>query len=45
LFIETWDLKNPEEKYDTLPEIWNGHNVADFIDEDIMAVSNPNLVY
>jgi nucleolar GTP-binding protein len=34
---KTWDLKNPEEKYDVLPEIWNGKNVADFIDEDIMA--------
>ena len=34
---ETWDLKNPEEKYDAIPEIWNGHNVADFIDPDIMA--------
>jgi nucleolar GTP-binding protein len=32
-----WDLKRPEEKYDILPEIWNGHNVADFIDPDIMA--------
>ncbi|KAK6180820.1 hypothetical protein SNE40_008803 [Patella caerulea] len=31
-----WDLANEEEKYDVLPEIWNGHNVADFIDPDIM---------
>lgn len=34
---KTWDLKNAEEKYDNLPEIWKGHNVADFIDPDIMA--------
>ncbi|XP_055957319.1 GTP-binding protein 4 [Patella vulgata] len=33
---KTWDLANEEEKYDVLPEIWNGHNVADFIDPDIM---------
>lgn len=34
---KTWDLKNPEEKYDVIPEIINGKNMADFIDEDIMA--------
>lgn len=33
---KTWDLKNDEEKYDAIPEIWNGHNVADFIDPEIM---------
>lgn len=33
---KTWDLKNPEEKYDVLPEVWMGKNVADFIDPDIM---------
>lgn len=33
---KTWDLRNPEEKYDVIPEIWEGHNVADFIDPDIM---------
>lgn len=33
---KTWDLKNNEEKYDNAPEIWNGHNVADFIDPEIM---------
>lgn len=33
---KTWDLKNPEEKYDVLPEIINGKNMADFIDADIM---------
>jgi hypothetical protein len=35
---ETWDLPNEEEKYDVLPEIWEGHNVADFIDPEIMEV-------
>ena len=38
LWIETWDLKNHEEKYDVIPETFNGHNVADFIDPDIMEV-------
>lgn len=32
---KNWDLKNPEEKYDAIPEIWKGHNVADFIDPEI----------
>lgn len=35
---KTWDLKNDEEKYDSIPEVWNGHNVADFIDPEIMQV-------
>jgi len=34
---KTWDIPNPEEKYDVLPETYKGHNVADFIDPDIMA--------
>jgi len=33
---KTWLLANEEEKYDVLPEIWQGKNVADFIDPDIM---------
>lgn len=33
---KTWDLANPDEKYDVLPEIWEGHNIADFVDPDIM---------
>ena len=37
-YLETWDLKNHEEKYDVIPETFNGHNVADFIDPDIMEV-------
>ncbi|EYB98479.1 hypothetical protein Y032_0131g1648 [Ancylostoma ceylanicum] len=28
-------LKNPEEKYDVVPEIWEGHNLADFVDPEI----------
>jgi len=27
---------NSSEKYDKIPEIWEGHNVADYIDPDIM---------
>ena len=30
-------LANPEEKYDVIPEHWQGHNIADFVDPDIMA--------
>lgn len=29
---------NSSEKYDKIPEIWKGHNVADYIDSDIMQV-------
>lgn len=32
-------LKNPEEKYDVVPEIWEGHNLADFVDPEIQKVS------
>jgi len=31
-----WDLKDPSQKYDPIPEIFEGKNVADFIDPDIM---------
>ncbi|KAF7245936.1 Nucleolar GTP-binding protein 1 [Varanus komodoensis] len=31
-----WDLMNPSERYDKIPEIWEGHNIADYIDPDIM---------
>ncbi|CAM4522008.1 GTP-binding protein 4 [Lepidochelys kempii] len=31
-----WDLMNSSEKYDRIPEIWEGHNIADYIDPDIM---------
>lgn len=33
-------LKNEEEKYDVVPEIWEGHNIADFVDPNIVAVSD-----
>lgn len=33
---KTWQLANNDERYDTIPEIWQGKNVADFIDPDIM---------
>uniref|UniRef100_A0A0B7AXV2 OBG-type G domain-containing protein n=1 Tax=Arion vulgaris TaxID=1028688 RepID=A0A0B7AXV2_9EUPU len=33
---KTWLLANEEEKYDIIPEIWNGKNIADFIDPEIM---------
>ena len=29
-------LPNDEEKYDVIPEIWEGKNIADYIDPDIM---------
>jgi len=35
-FKKNYDLKNPEWKYDIIPEHWNGHNIADYIDPDIM---------
>ena len=38
LFSEHYDLQNPDEKYDCIPEIWEGHNVADFVDPDILEV-------
>ena len=33
---KTWDLKNAEEAADAIPEIWEGKNIADFVDKDIM---------
>ncbi|RMD42882.1 hypothetical protein DV735_g2240, partial [Chaetothyriales sp. CBS 134920] len=32
---KNWDLANPEWKYDKIPEIFHGKNVADFVDPDI----------
>lgn len=32
------DLENDEWKYDKIPQFWNGFNVADFVDPDIMTV-------
>nr|XP_031526762.1 nucleolar GTP-binding protein 1 isoform X3 [Vicugna pacos] len=31
-----WDIMNSSEKHDKIPEIWEGHNVADYVDPDIM---------
>lgn len=38
VFLEYWDLMNEDEKYDKIPEVWEGHNIADYIDPDIMKV-------
>lgn len=32
------DLAVDEWKYDKIPQLWEGHNVADFIDPDILMV-------
>ena len=32
---ERYLLKNPEWKYDVIPEIWDGKNIADYIDPEI----------
>lgn len=37
-YPEYWDLMNEDEKHDKIPEIWEGHNIADYIDPDIMKV-------
>uniref|UniRef100_A0A8D0ACW6 Nucleolar GTP-binding protein 1 n=1 Tax=Sander lucioperca TaxID=283035 RepID=A0A8D0ACW6_SANLU len=31
-----WDLMNEDEKHDRVPEVWEGHNIADYIDPEIM---------
>jgi len=31
-----WNLNNDDWKYDAIPEIWNGKNIADFVDSDIL---------
>lgn len=36
---EYWDLMNDDEKHDKIPEVWEGHNIADYIDPAIMMVS------
>ncbi len=40
MFVFIADLKKKydipdEEKYDVIPEFWQGHNIADYIDPDI----------
>jgi len=34
---KTWLLKNDDERYDVLPQVYHAKNVADFVDPDIMA--------
>jgi len=31
-----YDLPNPDDKYDDIPLLWEGHNIADFVDPDIL---------
>ena len=38
IIVEHWDITKEQERYDKIPEIWQGHNVADFIDPEIMEV-------
>lgn len=35
VLIEHYLLKNDEEKYDVVPEIWEGHNIADFVASNV----------
>lgn len=30
-----YQLQNPDWKHDVIPEILNGHNIADFVDSEI----------
>lgn len=30
-----WDSVKEDERRDILPELWGGHNIADFVDPDI----------
>lgn len=36
---------NEDEKHDKIPEVWEGHNIADYIDPDIMKVSLSRNAY
>lgn len=31
-----WSLKESEQNYDAIPEVWEGKNIADYIDSDIL---------
>jgi len=35
LFVDNYQLRNEESKYDVVPEIVDGMNISDFIDPDI----------
>lgn len=34
---------NEDEKQDKIPEVWEGHNIADYIDPDIMKVGRVSM--
>jgi len=36
---------NEDEKQDKIPEVWEGHNIADYIDPDIMRVSDSRVYW
>lgn len=36
---KNYDIEG-DQKYDIIPEIWEGHNIADYIDPDIFEVSS-----
>ena len=38
LSLGEYNLHNEDEKYDIVPEIYEGKNIADFIDPEIMQV-------
>jgi len=31
-----WSLKESEQNYDAIPEVWEGKNIADYVDSDIL---------
>jgi len=33
---KNYDLSNADEKYDIIPEIWEGHNIADFVSRNVI---------
>lgn len=42
-FAENWDLKKDDWKQDVIPEIWEGKNIADFIDPEILEVGRHSV--
>ena len=40
VIIEYYLLTNEDEKYDAIPEMWEGKNISDFIDPEIMEASS-----
>ena len=39
-----WRAVDPSERYDPIPEIFNGHNIADFVDPNITQVGIIHIV-